>query len=321
MQAFLGAWLDELSLMDALRLGAACRIAREALGDDGVAAAAFAVTRPWRAEPEGSLRLWRRAWDACASASCALGLPGGAWLKTAAMIPKNSSGAALTLDFGSARSVAERVITLGMVPRTANAKVIAILLTSGHGAVLGNVFDSRRIDQCEVELRMLLLLENSLFAAAIAYESDLQQLTARPLDVCDTVVADGFDTRLLVLDWPRRSRSSPFQHHPFINVRHDATTPLGPKVCLPLTRLSSGMKRVARDGGAYDIFDFALWYGGSWVLPSSSDLLSLGLRRWREAHPLAEVQDEREIALGGMLTRSAPGVCGYGDAAVRWLSE
>ena len=51
MQAFLDAWLDELPATDALRLGAACRRAREALGADGVAAAAFAVTRPWRANP------------------------------------------------------------------------------------------------------------------------------------------------------------------------------------------------------------------------------------------------------------------------------
>ena len=69
MQAFLDAWLDELPATDALRLGAACRSARQALGAGGVAAAAFAVTRPWRrTEPEGSLRLWRRAWGACASA-------------------------------------------------------------------------------------------------------------------------------------------------------------------------------------------------------------------------------------------------------------
>ena len=44
-------WLDELSAMDSLRFGATCREARETLGADGVAAAAFAVTRPWRANP------------------------------------------------------------------------------------------------------------------------------------------------------------------------------------------------------------------------------------------------------------------------------
>ena len=86
MQKFLDAWLDELPATDALRLGAACRRAREALGAGGVAAAAFAVTRPWRAEPESSLRLWRTAWEACASASSDLGLPGGAWLKTGTVI-------------------------------------------------------------------------------------------------------------------------------------------------------------------------------------------------------------------------------------------
>ena len=48
MQAFLREWLDELSAMDSLRFGATCREARETLGADGVAAAAFAVTRPWR---------------------------------------------------------------------------------------------------------------------------------------------------------------------------------------------------------------------------------------------------------------------------------
>ena len=83
MQAFLAAWLDELSAMDALRLCAASRSAREALGADGVAAAAFAATRPWRAHCglrplAGSLRLWRRAWGACSNASSALGLPGRA---------------------------------------------------------------------------------------------------------------------------------------------------------------------------------------------------------------------------------------------------
>ena len=114
MQAFLDAWPDEMPATDALRLGAACWRARgEALGAGGVAAAALAVTRPWRAEPGGSSRLWRRAWEeACASASSALGLPGGAWLKTATVIPKNSSDAALTLDFGGATRevVADRAV-------------------------------------------------------------------------------------------------------------------------------------------------------------------------------------------------------------------
>eukprot|EP00959_Pyramimonas_sp_CCMP1952_P039939 835101-Pyramimonas_sp.AAC.1 len=42
-------------------------------------------------------------------------------------------------------------------------------------------------------------------------------------------------------------------------------------------------------------FEFAVWY----------DDAPLAARRWREAPPLAEVQDEREIRLEGMLTRSA----------------
>ena len=111
MDAFLAAWLDELSAMDALRLCAACWSAREALGADGVAAAAFAVTRPWRANPAGSsLRPWRSAWAACSSASSALGLHGGAWLKTGTVIPAtswrvlNSRNPAVTLDLALARA-------------------------------------------------------------------------------------------------------------------------------------------------------------------------------------------------------------------------
>ena len=52
-------------------------------------------------------------------------------------------------------------------------------------------------------------------------------------------------------------------------------------------------QRVARDGRACDLFDFVDWYRPE----------ALALQRWREAPPLAEVQDEREIALEGMLTR------------------
>ena len=59
------------------------------------------------------------------------------------------------------------------------------------------------------------------------------------------------------------------------------------------------MKRRARDGEAYDLFDFAVWYD-AWHYDGS-----LSNRRWREAPPLAEVQDEREIALERMLTRSS----------------
>ena len=101
------------------------------------------------------------------------------------------------------------------------------------------------------------------------------KLADNPLDVCDTVSADGLGARLLVPQQPVRD----------IRV-----------VNLRLKTLSSGMKRVARDGRAYDLFDFARWY--------SPPRLALG--RWREAPPVAEVQDEREIALAGMLTRSAP---------------
>ena len=57
--------------------------------------------------------------------------------------------------------------------------------------------------------------------------------------------------------------------------------------------ISSMGQRVARDGRACDLFDFVDWYRPE----------ALALQRWREAPPLAEVQDEREIALEGMLTR------------------
>ena len=68
------------------------------------------------------------------------------------------------------------------------------------------------------------------------------------------------------------------------------------------------MKRQAQDGEAYDLFEFKLWFdGGVTSLWFDGGITSLANRRWREAPPLAEVQDEREIALGRMLTRSAPG--------------
>ena len=51
---------------------------------------------------------------------------------------------------------------------------------------------------------------------------------------------------------------------------------------------------MARDEHACDLFDFTVWYDGA-----------LGLRRWLEAPPVAEVQDEREIALARMLTVGA----------------
>ena len=147
---------------------------------------------------------------------------------------------------------------------------------------LGEFFDAG----IEMHLHMVLLLSSPLplarpvFAAAIAQAPQLVELAANPLDVCDTLIADGLDTRLLVPRRPLRSAPAP---------------PVRATV-LPVTTLSSGMKRVARDGRAYDLFDFARWY--------SPPRLALG--RWREAPPVAEVQDEREIALAGMLTRSAP---------------
>ena len=166
MQAFLAAWLDQLSWTDSLRLGAACSSAREALGADGVAAAAFALTRPWRAKPEASLRLWRRAWEACSNASCALGLRGGAWLKTATVIPQNSPNAAVTLDSGSARVVAEDAIRMPSFSSCLaglDRKLFAILLMSGQDAVIP---DGTGRAVIAVELQMLLLLEDCQFAVA-----------------------------------------------------------------------------------------------------------------------------------------------------------
>ena len=104
----------------------------------------------------------------------------------------------------------------------------------------------------------------------------MDAVSFNPLDVCDTVIVDGLDARLLVPQQPVRD--------------------ILWGVNLRLKALSSGMKRVARDGRAYDLFDFAGWYRPP----------RLALGRWREAPPVAEVQDEREIALAGMLTRSAP---------------
>ena len=129
---------------------------------------------------------------------------------------------------------------------------------------------------------MLLLLSplplaRPVFAAAGAFTPELMELSDNPLDVCDTVIADGLDTRLLVPAFSPTARARPWQ------------------VDLRVNALSSGMKRAARDGRAYDLFDFAGWY--------RSPRLALG--RWREAPPVAEVQDEREIALEGMLTMSA----------------
>ena len=104
----------------------------------------------------------------------------------------------------------------------------------------------------------------------------MDAVSFNPLDVCDTVIVDGLDARLLV---PQQQQIL-----------------WGVMMNLSLKTLSSGMKRVARDGRAYDLSDFAGWYRPP----------RLALGRWREAPPVAEVQDEREIDLAGMLTRWAP---------------
>ena len=287
MQAFLDAWLDELSATDALRLGAACRRAREALGAGGVAAAAFAVTRPWRrTEPEGSLRLWRRAWEACACASSALGLHGGAWLKTGTVIPEHGYGdsdAAVTLYSECAEEVAYDIIFLRRSrARETTHSLIAILLISGKNANIDDeeAFSDENL-QIQMDLHMLLLLSplplaRPVFAAAGCLRPEMMRLADDPIDVCDTVIADGLGTRLVVPQQPVRD--------------------ILWGVNLRLKALSSGMKRVARDGRAYDLFGFADWYRPT----------RIAFERWREAPPVAEVQDEREIALAGMLTRSAP---------------
>ena len=140
-----------------------------------------------------------------------------------------------------------------------------------------------------VEMKMLCLLSSPLplarpvFAAAGAFTPELMELSDNPLDVCDTVIADGLDTRLLVPAFSPTARARPWP------------------VTLHLNALSSGMKRAARDGRAYDLFDFVVWYSRPLLFE-----LPVWYKRWREAPPLAEVQDEREIALAGMLTRSAP---------------
>ena len=59
-------------------------------------------------------------------------------------------------------------------------------------------------------------------------------------------------------------------------------------------RLSQKIGVAPEDGKSYDLFDFELWYDDG----------ALATRRWREAPPLADIQDERENALEVMLTRS-----------------
>ena len=131
---------------------------------------------------------------------------------------------------------------------------------------------------------MLILFEDSQFGALIvAHGTGQVQLTPNPLDVCDRVIADGFDSCLLVPEKKARPLG-------WCRIRGPHHT-----ISVPLKMLSSVLKRVAPDGEAYDFFDFELWY----------DDVALATRRWREAPPSsAEVQDERENALGGMLTRS-----------------
>ena len=211
---------------------------------------------------------------------------GGAWLKTGTVIPANYSSVrptkdAVTLDFASARSLAEYGMGIWSPSPSLAREVIAVLLISGKDAL----FLTGKRATCHMELHMLVLLEDSQFGAKIVapWSTGHLQLTPNPLDVCDRVIADGFDSSLLVpgkkarpLGWCRKSYDP---HH---------------TISVPLKMLSSGMKRVAPDGEAYDFFDFELWYDDG----------ALATRRWREAPPLAEVQDERENALEGMLTRS-----------------
>ena len=71
------------------------------------------------------------------------------------------------------------------------------------------------------------------------------------------------------------------------------------------------MKRQAQDGEAYDLFEYKLWFDGGGRRRRRTidfEFTSLANRRWREAPPLAEVPSVLEIALVGMLTRSALGM-------------
>ena len=212
---------------------------------------------------------------------------GGAWLKTGTvMIPAKYSSVrptdvAVTLDFASARSLAEYGMEIWSLPSTSLArKVIAVLLISGKDAI----FLTGKRATCHMELHMLVLLEDSQFGAKIVapWSTGHLQLTPNPLDVCDRVIADGFDSCLLVPEKKARPLGWCRSRGPYHTIS------------VPLKMLSSVLKRVAPDGEAYDFFDFELWYDDG----------ALATRRWREAPPLAEVQDERENALEGMLTRS-----------------
>ena len=74
--------------------------------------------------------------------------------------------------------------------------VCAVLLISCKDATYNPVNDV-----WEGELQMLVLLENSLFGAAIAssWSTGLLQVAPDPLGVCARVIADGFDNYFLVV--------------------------------------------------------------------------------------------------------------------------
>ena len=132
---------------------------------------------------------------------------GGAWLEAATVMPRNvdvgwafvgEPDVAVTLDFASGRRLAE--YSLGMWNFEYGAYlhevVCAVLITSCKDATYSSVNDV-----WEGELHMLVLLENSLFGAAIASSrsTGLLQVTPDPLGVCARVIADVFDNYFLVV--------------------------------------------------------------------------------------------------------------------------
>ena len=136
---------------------------------------------------------------------------------------------AVALDLACAREVARAIMLESTVRRVPNHSLIPILLISGADAVVDETGE-----WAGAELRMLLLLSplplaRPVFAAAVSFRPRMMKLADNPLDVCDTVSADGLGARLLVPQQPVRD----------IRV-----------VNLRLKTLSSGMKRVARDGRA-----------------------------------------------------------------------
>ena len=156
---------------------------------------------------------------------------------------------------------------------------------------------------------MLVLFDDSQFGAVVADDTS-EQLTANPLDCCDTVVADGIDKHLLVVQKKacRRCRLLASRGFPcrggLVRQTCPQWCPQMQRVSLCSQRLLSDMKRQAQDGEAYDLFEFKLWYDGG----ITSLWFDLANKRWREAPPLAEVPSVLEIALVGMLTRSALGM-------------